>query len=237
MRGAAQGVRRLGRLGADAHVVATALNAVIHFVPNHFLFQQPTQLPWTRVDAAVPFVPATLWIYFSDYFLVGSAFMLSRTWGEVKAFARAYFALLVTGATVHLFWPTTFPREAFPIVDSGFTAQAFALLRHVDLPTSCLPSMHVAGSYLAAFSLWRRPRGYILAWTAWATAVAISTMTAKQHYAVDVAAGMAMAGAFWALFFWLPGALAARSGAAAAARQVAGPGGAGAARSNGQAAA
>jgi membrane-associated phospholipid phosphatase len=185
-------------------VAASAINAVLYLVPNHLQLTPASTLPWTRLDAAVPFVPLTLWIYVSDYVLVAGAFLLIPTWADARRFARAYFALLVVGSTIHLLWPTTFPREAFPISGDDLTARAFRLLRTVDLPTSCLPSMHVASSYLAAFSLWRRSRAIFTAWTSWATAVAVSTLTAKQHYALDVFAGFALAAAFWALFFALP---------------------------------
>jgi membrane-associated phospholipid phosphatase len=192
--------------GRKLAIAATAslVNAVLYLVPNHLELRPAHMLSWTAVDAAVPFVPATLWIYFSDYLLVASAFMLCTDWTEVKRFVRAYFALLVVGSSVHLLWPSVFPRHAFPVSGKGITVTAFHLLRQVDLPTSCLPSMHVAGSFLAAFSLWRHRPWVQTVWLAWATAVAVSTLTVKQHYVVDVVAGLGMAGAFWALFFWLP---------------------------------
>jgi membrane-associated phospholipid phosphatase len=180
------------------------VNAVVYLVPNHLFIESPRLLPWTSIDTAVPFVPATVWIYFTDYLLVASAFLLCTSWTEVKRFVRAYFVLLVTGSAIHFLWPTIFPREAFPIEGTGVTAYALRFLRQVDLPTSCLPSMHVASSYLAAFSLWRHPPRLYAVWLSWATAVGVSTLTAKQHYLIDVLAGLAMAGAFWALFFWLP---------------------------------
>jgi membrane-associated phospholipid phosphatase len=61
--------------------------------------------------------------------------------------------------------------------------------------------MHVASSYLAALSLSTRSRWLFGAWLVWATVIAISTVTAKQHYVVDVVAGLALAFVFWALFF------------------------------------
>ncbi len=180
---------------------AAAVNAVLYLVPNHLQLLPATSLPWTRLDAAVPFIPVTVWIYMSDYFLVAGAFFFCSSWAEAKRFARAYFVLLLFGSTVHLLWPTTFPREWFPVLGDGVTASVFRLLRQIDLPTSCMPSMHVAGSYLAAFSLWRKRRAVFTGWTSWATAVAVSTLTAKQHYLVDVIAGALLAGAFWLLFF------------------------------------
>ena len=121
-----------------------AVNAVLYLVPNHLQLVTPYTLWWTRVDAATPFLPATVWIYFSDYLLVSSAFLVSEGWDEVRRFVRAYFVLLAIGAAIHLAWPTVFPRQAFPVPDSGLSARALTALRGVDLATSCLPSMHVA---------------------------------------------------------------------------------------------
>ncbi len=69
-----------------------------------------------------------------------------------------------------------------------------------------MPSMHVASSYLAALSLWRGRRTLFAVWLSWATAIAVSTLTAKQHYAIDVLAGAVLALGFWLIFFWAPAA-------------------------------
>jgi membrane-associated phospholipid phosphatase len=191
------------KLKLVAGIGATALNAVVYLFANHFPLRAPRELPWTALDAAVPFVPATVWVYVTDYVLVASAFLFCRTEDDVRRFARAFAAMLLTGCAVHLVWPTTFPRDRFPLEGAGFTTLAFGFLRSIDLPTSCLPSMHVAGSYLAALSLWRRSGLLFTLWTLWATAVAVSTLTAKQHYAIDVFTGLAMAVTFWLLFFVL----------------------------------
>jgi membrane-associated phospholipid phosphatase len=42
-------------------------------------------------------------------------------------------------------------------------------------------------------------------WLGWALIIAVTTMTAKQHYAVDVVAGVALAGLVWVVFY-LPAA-------------------------------
>jgi membrane-associated phospholipid phosphatase len=183
---------------------AMAINAVLYLVPNHLQLVEPRRLWWSAVDAWAPFLPATVWIYFSDYLLVSSAFLVSEGWDEVKRFVRAYFVLLAIGAVIHLCWPTAFPREAFPVPGNDGSARALTALRGVDAATSCLPSMHVAGSYLAAFSLWHRRRSLFGGYVFWATAVAVSTLTTKQHYLVDVLAGLALAVALAAVFFWAP---------------------------------
>ncbi len=192
----------LEKLGIAA--AAMCINAVLYLVPNHLQLVEPRQLWWTRVDASVPFLPETVWIYFTDYLLVSLAFLVSESWDEVKRFVRAYFVLLAIGAAIHFAWPTVFPRDAFPISGHGLSGRALSSLRGVDAPTSCLPSMHVAGSYLAAFSLWHRRRSLFAGYVAWATAVAVSTLTTKQHYLVDVVSGLGLAVALTGVFFWIP---------------------------------
>jgi len=183
---------------------ATAMNAVLYLVPNHLQLFQPRALWWTPVDAAVPFVPGTVWIYFSDYVLVAAAFMLQTGWPEVKRYVKTYFVLLVVGAVIHLAWPTVFPRGWFPLDGGSTSARALSALRGVDAATSCLPSMHVAGSYLAAFSLWRHRPAVFAGFLLWATLVAASTLTTKQHYLVDIFAGLSLAASIALVFFWLP---------------------------------
>jgi membrane-associated phospholipid phosphatase len=189
------------KLKLFAGIGASLLNALIYHIANHCPLGVPRVLPWTPVDMAVPFIPETLWIYISDYVLVGSAFLLCRTEDDVRRFARAFVMMLFVGCAVHVLWPTVFPRERFPVHEPGLTAAAFALLRTLDLPTSCLPSLHVAGSYLAALSLWRRRGLAFTLWTAWATAVTVSTLTTKQHYALDVLAGLCLAITLGLIFF------------------------------------
>jgi membrane-associated phospholipid phosphatase len=178
------------------------MNAVLYLVPNHLQLFPPRLLWWTAVDKGVPFLPWTVWIYFSDYLLVAAAFMLQNTWPEVWRYVKTYLSLLAVGAVIHLTWPTVFPREAFPVDGATLSARALDALRGVDAATSCLPSMHVAGSYLAAFSLWRHRPAVFGGFLLWATAIAASTLTTKQHYIVDILAGLFLAVALALVFFW-----------------------------------
>jgi membrane-associated phospholipid phosphatase len=91
--------------------------------------------------------------------------------------------------------PTTYPRELFPIpADAGpLSALLLTALRTFDTPSSCLPSLHVAISVVSALLVFRERPRLSLALLAWAAAIAVSTLTTKQHYAVDVVSGAALA--------------------------------------------
>lgn len=187
----------------------TALNAMLYLVPNHFPLREATAAPFTAADLAIPFVQSSVWVYLSDYALVASAFMVSTTFAEVRRFVRACVVMLLIGAAIHLLWPTELSRAPFPIVGEGLTSDVFRLLRRFDMPTSCFPSMHVAGAFFAALSLWQHsPRQFRL-WLLWAAAVAISTLTTKQHVLIDVAGGILLALGIWWLFYRRPGPSAA----------------------------
>src|SRR5260370_25745185 len=81
------------------------------------------------------------------------------------------------------------------------TRAALVAFRAVDTPASCLPSLHVAASYLAAFACWSQARRWRWMLLGWATGGAVATLTLKQHYFVDLLAGLALAGPLWLLFF------------------------------------
>jgi membrane-associated phospholipid phosphatase len=200
------------RTRAQIALAATAVNALVYLLANHLALRPLSPLPWTALDGWVPFVPATLWIYISDYVLVATAFLLLPGRLAVMRYLRALVAMLMAGAALHLLWPTAYPREAFPVVGGGLTAEGLRLLRWLDTPSSCMPSMHVATSCLAALALRKNPRWQFASALAWTAVIAVSTLTAKQHYAVDLLGGVLLAGAFWLLFLW-EGAAAEEPGA------------------------
>lgn len=154
-------------------------------------------LPMTAIDEAIPFVPWTIWIYgtatwacFLAWAIVPSRLEARRLWASI--------ALAAIGCcTIFILFPTTYPRSAFPTPDDGTaTALELADLRAADTAANCLPSLHVAlAAVMALCGLsfrFERPmvrRAIALLCIAWGTAVAISTLTVKQHYLVDVPSG------------------------------------------------
>lgn len=180
---------------------ASVLHAVLYGVANRFPLRPPIELPFTAIDRAIPFVPASVWIYLSDYALVFFAFLACQRPGARGRFAGALFLVVATSVLLHWAFPVRFPRESFPVPEGGLSAGALSMLRMLDAPTSCLPSLHVAASYIAALAVRaeRRPLGHLY-WV-WATAVAVSTLTLKQHYLADVMAGWALATGVFLLFY------------------------------------
>ena len=83
------------------------------------------------------------------------------------------------------------PRPAS--LGDGFFAWTLALNYRLDPPLNCFPSLHVAWGFVAALCCHRVHRGVGVAALGWASLIAISTLYTKQHYVLDVVAGIALA--------------------------------------------
>lgn len=145
------------------------------------------------LDAAIPFVGWTIWVYATQFVLTPAAIVLARDDAERT---RTFYAMLLAtclAAAVFMLWPTGLERPQVP--SSGLTGLAWAALYLTDTPGNCLPSLHVALASLAGAALWRR--GWRAAALAWPALIALSTLTTKQHVAWDVAGGLALAAAAW----------------------------------------
>ena len=57
----------------------------------------------------------------------------------------------------------------------------------------CSPTWHVAHSFVSALSCWRVHRGVAVAAVLCASLVGVSTLFTKQHYVLDVMAGIVLA--------------------------------------------
>ena len=190
-------------VGALAGGIATAM----YLLSNHIHLFEPRQLPMTWIDEAIPFLPHTLWIYTSEYYLFISVYILAKDMASVNKYLYSFMALQTVSVLIFIFWPTTFPRDAFPLPETldDLTYHAFAFLRTADSPASCAPSLHVSSCYLSSFIFLTEQKKKFPFFFCWATAVAITTLTTKQHYLIDVIWGFGMAILFYWIFHrWIP---------------------------------
>jgi membrane-associated phospholipid phosphatase len=149
----------------------------------------------TFIDRTVPFLPWTVFIYVSDYVLVIFSFFLCRSRDTALRYFCAQMSVIVFATAVHWAVPIAFPRELYPLPPdlAALPALALKLVRGFDAATSCMPSLHVADSVLAPLLI-RRERPKAFPWLlAWGALIAVSTLTTKQHYLLDVVAGVGLA--------------------------------------------
>ena len=163
---------------------------VCYLFPNFAPFSPPKQLPMLVVDSAIPLVPWTFLIYTSDYFLVFLVVLMHPNEESFRRFARqAFFVLLACGA-FFVFYPTTYPRPQYPQVSSVLVESVMWLVSHADTPNNCFPSLHVSLTGIATLSLrFARPKLF-LRFVFWSFLIFASTLSTKQHYLMDVLAGL-----------------------------------------------
>jgi len=105
--------------------------------------------------------------------------------------------ICVVSHVAFFFWPTV------PASAAGPFNLAMRLILSADMSTNALPSLHASlAIYCALCStvLLKRRASRTALWV-WTLTILGSTLLAKRHMAVDIAAGSALGGfAFWALF-------------------------------------
>ena len=136
----------------------------------------------------LPVVPAAAWVYLSWYPATAAVLFAGR-----EKFRRAYLAYLLAFAVCiasHLLFPVTIDRAELGD-DAGFSAALLQAVYAADRPINLFPSFHAA----VAAVLWRlRPASRFMsaAVSAWTVALCAACILTKQHYVLDVVAGLAV---------------------------------------------
>lgn len=193
-------INRLNRLSVGAMMFIGG--GSLYLLSNHLHFSDPRLLPMSWVDNAVPFLPNTMWIYISEYIYFIVIYLLCKDMVNLNKYFYSFLSLQIVSAFLFWIWPTTYPRDSFPLPAdlNAFTTFAFTQLRQADTPASCCPSLHVSSVYLSSFVFLDEQRPKFVFFFFWGTLIAASTLTTKQHYLIDVVAGFGMAVLWYFLF-------------------------------------
>ena len=157
-------------------------------------------VPALAPDRALPVLPLWTLVYGSLYFAVFLPLVVVRHEEHIRRTLWAYALLWIVGSVCWLSYPTILPRPSPAAIGEGFCAWALRIAYTWDAPYNCFPSLHVAQAFLAAFTCQLVSRRLGLATIVWASLVAVSTLFTKQHYVVDVIAGILLAGAAYLVF-------------------------------------
>ena len=183
-------------------VVVPAVTLML-LVPNYLVVAAVTRnrtlhLPELALDRMIPVQPAWTPVYLSYFFVPFLPMLITRQEELIRRTFLAWLSVWVVGYACFLAYPTTLPRPGE--IGEGFFAWFLQQVYAGDPPRNCLPSLHVATPFVAAFSCWRVHRGVGIAATVWAGLIALSTLFTKQHYVADVVAGILLAGAAHGVF-------------------------------------
>jgi hypothetical protein len=135
----------------------------------------------------MPFLPWTAWAYV----VMANGVLLLILVRDSNIYCRAVLACAISFIINSCFWflyPTIIERPSVP--PASFANFAYHMTILMDTPANCLPSGHFTVPMIACWALVRdRPA---IRWIAWPLFIAcsITVLTTKQHYFVDVPAGI-----------------------------------------------
>ena len=205
---AARSVREAAASLKRPYRVVWPMVALILLVPGYLVISQlaagqAAHVPALALDERIPLQPEWVLVYGPLYlFLILLPLFVIRTDRHLRRTFYAYLAVWITAFAGFVLYPTIAPRPGDSIEAEGFAAWGLNFLYSADTPYNCFPSLHVAHSFVSAFSV-SRVHGTLGAGAiACALLVAVSTLFTKQHYVLDVVAGILMAAAACGVFLY-----------------------------------
>lgn len=181
-----------------AMIAFVSLIPLYPFIPQLILGRTP-HVPELLWDRLAPLTPAWVFVYGSFYlFLIILPVLAVREAEHLRRTVYAYLAVWITAYVCFVAYPTVLPRPE--VLGDGFAVWVLRFLYSADPPYNCLPSLHVAHSFVSALAVYRVHRGVGIAAVLCACLVGVSTVFCKQHYVLDVVGGVLLASIAYAIF-------------------------------------
>ncbi len=149
------------------------------------------QVAWT-IDEQIPFIPFFSVFYALVYvFPVICFYICWPSYPLLKGAFKAFLAMGLTCLVCYVLYPVEFQLRPELNPPYGIFEQLVRFFYWADNPPyNCLPSLHVAGAFMSARMVWL----YRREWAPWffgiAVLIAMSTILIRQHYVIDVFAGL-----------------------------------------------
>jgi membrane-associated phospholipid phosphatase len=152
----------------------------------------PFNSPVTWLDAYIPFSPVWAWPYWAYYGVLAAAIWLPRNRFELLRLAVGFTFVNFLAYAFFLGYPTVMERpslEGCESISCGLVGGIYLL----DPGYAIFPSLHVANSIYVAiwFFLFKHPARWPVMLVA--LAITASAVLIKQHYIIDLPAGVLLA--------------------------------------------
>jgi hypothetical protein len=149
----------------------------------------------TRLDAAIPFIPWTVYLYSWSYTFAVYPLFVVRCWRLFRRVTAAYLATVTAAFACFLAFPVTsigLRGDVGRLDDRSFTDWAMRVTYAIDPPFNLFPSMHLSLAIVTAMSAFTASRRLGLAAAPVALAIAVTICTTKQHFVADGAAALVL---------------------------------------------
>lgn len=163
-----------------------------YFITNHYSIGRPAIALDTWIDRAVPFMPAWEHFYVAIYLFLFVPVLQLR---DINIFKRTALAFVVTQLIAYacfLACPVQMVLRPEGFDTTTFTGWGAAMNYHLDPPYNCFPSLHLSNAFLVSFIACKVDRPIGVMALVLATLIGVSTLFAKQHFLVDVIAGVGL---------------------------------------------
>jgi membrane-associated phospholipid phosphatase len=149
----------------------------------------------SRMDEAIPLRPQWVWIYSGTYYpVIGVVVMSAKDLRYFNYMAFSYLLLLALHVLVFLVFPVEVPphwRQFGPTAQS-YSLKFLSFVQSFDARSNCFPSMHVSVATLTALHIAKNMKCSPLLPVLFVVAIAASCIFTKQHYLLDLPAGVAL---------------------------------------------
>lgn len=197
-------VRMAARLFTRPQPVTAPMVALFAIIPGYLVIGElvaggrlhAPDLPW---DRAIPMDPAWSMVYVSLFLAALLPVFVVHQQELIRRVVLAYLSIWLVAYAIFLAYPTIAPQHA-EVVGDGFNAVALRAIHDADVQYNCFPSLHVGQCFLASLTCYSVHRGVGIVTGVWAALVGVSTLYTKQHYFVDVVAGVVLAAVAYLVF-------------------------------------
>lgn len=164
--------------------------SVVYLGLQHVEFFTPRTFELSALDRAIAFSPQWVYVYQSLYVLMPIVPLLLTRRDQLERYMKGLVWISALSFLIFLFFPVLAPRP------DGLTGvAAYDLLTRYEGKVNAFPSLHAAFvAYSLLFARWAfRGRALTFVGTLWGGAILYATLATKQHYAIDLPAGIVLA--------------------------------------------
>ena len=172
-------------------VLGYAIGGLGYLAVNRIIGEGPFHQIELPLDRTIPFVPGFALAYVLVYFTPALTAMFLEDRAELYRTFLAFGLNALICFPIFIIFPVEYPRVH--TLPGTAAARLLAFVQAVDRPVNCFPSHHISTSFTTFFAVFRQDRRWGGLFGAAAVLVAVSTVFVKQHYVVDIPAGIGVA--------------------------------------------
>ena len=175
--------------GVGCLTVCTGLYLVTNRLTDGFDDRAQMYFQW---ELDIPLIPCFILLYTSFYFLLLLGFWACKTKVDLQNLSVQMVVCAIIAAFVFVASPGELGYDRSE--DTGLFRPIYDLLFSLDKPTNLYPSLHIAFSYLATWSVLGQTRSAIfkLLFLIWFVGICCSVVLVHQHHLFDIVTGLAL---------------------------------------------